>query len=193
MPTICHSKHLQTSTHKKIHTYIYLKNLEALVHLFTKAAVHGRFFKCLLCRFLSYILHIHNSERSNHFEKQLQTDVYPTDSSVMIHKCEEKLCYCESLTASPYSSQNPITLSLREAHSCCHEARSVLLREHVQICIPLLLLLSPEAEFSNTWHRPYASLQMEIRIPESGTCPTCPVLSPRGHATFSLILSTPED
>jgi len=74
-----------------------MKILKALVHLFTKAAVHGRFFECLLCRFLTYILHIHNSERSNHFEKQLQTDVYPTDSSVMIHKCVEKLCCYEQV------------------------------------------------------------------------------------------------
>lgn len=69
MPTICHSKHLQTITHTK---YIYLKNLEALVHLFTKGAVHVQFFKCLLCRFLSYILYIHNSERSNHFENSFK-------------------------------------------------------------------------------------------------------------------------
>ncbi len=33
----------------------------------------------------------------------------------MIHKSEEKL------TASPYRSQNPIMLSRRRAHACCHE------------------------------------------------------------------------
>ncbi len=57
------------------------------------------------------------------------------------------------------------------------------LLKHVPIRIPPLF----RVESSNTWCGPHASLRMKIRVPESGTCLTCPVLSPR------VIPSTPED
>lgn len=55
----------------------------------------------------------------------------------MIHKSEEKL------TASPYRSQNPIMLSLRGAHACCHEP---------SFCA--------NTSWSESWHSSELNLQM---------------------------------